>query len=469
METIYDVVVIGGGTNGPLIALTLLTSGFTSVALVEKGLIGRGREGRAANYAATGMIQPGSRYIGSDRSIVYTDAIDCRSLRRLAGDLLTETAFVIPTFPDYPFPYREPLALDMYFGVYDYYSRIALHKPHQRLTREELRKFEPALKRGATGGVCFSEWLVDPVRLVQAITAEAQKRGLAVFEEHELTGFITRPDGWEHVVEAAEVKNAAGSISCIRGRYFVNACGAWTGQVAELLGIRVPMRLTQGTSIVVGRRLVEHGVILFDEHGHYATMIPHGATTVIGPTNVDVSETVAANPDLARPSQCEIAYLRDIANRYLARPISEKDIAGTKCGLRPQLDEHWMLPYGATHQFAIFNHRFDGVRNTLSIIGGKLSSMVRMAQEAAAEVRAEQGVKFVPGMQGLVLAGAGDAHAPIERRHYRKSRGLRLSGATADAAAQKIYLSSLVKKDVARAHLAYHATMYLLRRKWRRV
>jgi D-amino-acid dehydrogenase len=107
----------------------------------------------------------------------------------------------------------------------------------QVLTADEARELEPALTGAVRGGVLFpDEGRCDPPRMVAAIAAAAQERGVRLrtgVDAREL-----RPDG---VVRTSE--------GDLRAQAVVVAAGAWSGRLARTLGVRLPLVAGKGYAV----------------------------------------------------------------------------------------------------------------------------------------------------------------------------------------------------------------------------
>lgn len=459
MERKCELVIIGGGTNGPAILLTALLSGIKNAALIERGKIGKGKNLSAANYAATGLIQPGAKYLASDWRLVNTDALDCRLLKAIAGDLLKETPFIMPTFKDYALPYSEPAFLDFYFGAYDEFSRIALHPAHRRLSKEEVLNSEPGLKEKIWGGVLFYEWVTNPPELSLAFAEAAKKLGGVIMEQSEVVGFETRNTRDGKIIESAIVRRSdSGTEEEVKAHYFINACGAWSPKVAGFLGLNLKLRPTKGTSIALNKRLSTNAIILFDRYGCYSVILPQGEITLVGPTNKEISEDEYRNPDKVRSELCEKVELLQIVNDKFKITVSENNIVWDKCGLRSQLNHQSVLPYDITHQSAIFDHKKDGVANIISLVGGKLSAQLQMARETVQLACKDLGIKFFWGIPGFTLDGK-PAAISISPRDYKRKKCLKLF--CDDNVDETIFSETLTRKFAAVINLCKYAIRHI--------
>ena len=379
MGDIFDLAIIGGGTNGYATFLTAVSSGL-KVVLLEKDRIGQ-----KANYASLGMIQPGLKYLHSDLDLVKMDALDCRLLRTITGDLLQSQSFILPVFSDYRFPLSKPWFWEIYLNAYDQFSDLALHpRGHWWLTGEGKKQLQQKFQKPLAEGMVFEEWVVNPMTLAKVFTFAGKFFGGTVLEQSKVVGFETVEEQAGRTIKAVRLLRPSGKIETIQAKYFVNTSGAWIPTIIKILGIssKLKLRPTRGTSIIVGRKLTEKGIILFDERKNYLVLLPQPDGTLIGPTNYDIHPRVAENPDRLWPKKFEMEELLETVNRYmtLETPLSLKDIVEIKYGLRPQIYDQGPASQ-ISHRFAIFNHRSEGVLNFTSMCGGKLSTLLTMSKE----------------------------------------------------------------------------------------
>lgn len=453
---IYDLAIIGGGTNGPAIFLTALTSEFKKVILIEQGLVGRGRENRAANGASLGMIQPGLKYVMKDINIMETDALDCRLLKVFAEDFLEEREFILPIYGDYEQKYlRQPFLWDVAFGAYDRFSKIALHRTHRKICAEDIRELEPNLRRGALKcAFGFSEWLAEPVALSAAFARAGKNLGGKVLEGCEVRQFTFENGCGRKKVRSAIVEDACGRQTEIRAKYFVNACGAWAPKIAKFWGLNMKLRLTSGVSLILKKRLANNPVVVFGKSGEYCAFLPFGGNTLVGPTNHDVAADIYDNPDLLQPAAEEQEELLTLVNRYFGARLSEDDIIGIRRGLRPQLNHRGVPPYDVTHEFSVFDHNADGLANAFSVAGGKLTCQMRIAKEVMEKVCAASGINFFWRIPFLKINRGGELaknySTLLNPNDYREKRGLELRP---DADGKKIFANSLGKEMIAKGNL----------------
>ena len=114
-----------------------------------------------------------------------------------------------------------------------------------------------------------------------------------------------------------------GATRTIRARTLVNAAGPWVSEVAGQVirgNTRTPVRLVQGSHIVVPRLTAHNGSYIFQNADkRIFFVIPYETDyTLIGTTDLDYQ----GDPALARASDDEIAYLCRSASEYLLAPVT---------------------------------------------------------------------------------------------------------------------------------------------------
>lgn len=109
--------------------------------------------------------------------------------------------------------------------------------PAEWLEAGDLRQLEPHLSAQVQGGVYFpGDQRVDPEQLSQALLRAAQQRGARLCCDEPVTGFA--PQG-----EWVQVQTRAGAR---QAEFLVLAAGAWTGDLGQRCGARIPVRPVRG-------------------------------------------------------------------------------------------------------------------------------------------------------------------------------------------------------------------------------
>jgi glycerol-3-phosphate dehydrogenase len=108
-------------------------------------------------------------------------------------------------------------------------------------------------------------------------------------------------------------------------------------------------------------------------------------------------------PDEPTASADEIEFLLSTVNRALGTPLTQADILGTYSGLRPLLDSG----EGSTADISRKHQLITSSDGLVTIVGGKLTTYRRMAEDAIDAALAQRGVSARPcRTRDLPIVGA---------------------------------------------------------------
>jgi glycerol-3-phosphate dehydrogenase len=366
---VVDVVVVGGGITGAGVALDAASRGL-SVALLERRDLAHG-----TSRWSSKLVHGGLRYLEhGDVGLAWESAVERGTmLRHVAPHLLRPLPFLIPL--DAAVDRRSAAKLLVGGRIGDGLrsaartSRRALPPP-RRVSALEARRLAPALRpAGLRGGILSWDCqLEDDARLVVAVARTAAAHGAHVLTYAEVAGL--RPDG----VDA--VDGLTGETFSVRARHVIVAAGVWTNALTDA----VTLRPSRGSHLLVrAERLGDPRTVVNvkvpGERGRWVFAIPRGDGLVaIGLTDVDAPGEPADEPV---PSAAEEDELLHRASAALDVPLGPGDVVGRYAGLRPLAAGD-----GATadlsRRHAIVEDPGSGA---LAIVGGKLTTYRRMAQD----------------------------------------------------------------------------------------
>lgn len=273
--------------------------------------------------------------------------------------------------------------------------RSVLPKP-RRLSAVETCRLGPALRTDQIRGglLGWDGQLEDDARLVTTIARTAAGRGARM---------LTKVRASSVTGGGADVHDElSGERAEVKARMVVNATGVWADQVVP----GIELRPSRGTHLVVRADAVDTRHVAFmtpvpGEANRFVLVLPQADGLVyIGLTDEPASAPV---PEVPTPAEGEIGFLLDVVNAVLATSVGREDVVGAFAGLRPLL-----LAEGRTadisREHAVLESR-DGV---VTIIGGKLTTYRRMAEDALDAALARSGVTAPPcSTASLPLIGAG--------------------------------------------------------------
>lgn len=395
---VVDVLVVGLGATGAGVALDAATRGL-SVAAIDAHDIAFG-----TSRWSSKLIHGGLRYLASGQiGIAHESAVERGVLmERTAPHLVRALPFVLPLTPQVTGPAvamaRTGIRAGDLLRIAARTHRAALPRP-RRLTAVETLRLAPALRSyGLRGGLLsWDGQLVDDARLVTAIARTAAAHGARILTR--CRALVLDGGG------ALVLDELTGTEFSLNARAVVNAAGVWAGGLAE--GVR--LRPSRGTHLVL--RAGSLGGLSTGLHlpvpgspGHFALVLPQEDGRIyVGLTDEPVEGPL---PDVPEPSEAEIGFLLDLLDSALDVPVHRTDVAGAYAGLRPLL-------YGAEGSTADLSRRhavLTARNGVVTIVGGKLTTYRRMAQDAVDAVLEGRGLPAGPCRTArLPLVGAGPA------------------------------------------------------------
>jgi glycerol-3-phosphate dehydrogenase len=372
---VFDLAVIGGGITGAGIALDAAARAI-SVALVEKRDFASGTSSRSSK-----LIHGGLRYLEQMDFRLVREALDERAtLNRVAPHLSSPLAFLVPVYGSGK---RSPLGssrlkLKLGLSLYDLLAGRGNIGPHRWIARDEALRIAPALDpEGLRGCFLYYDCLTDDARLVIEVIKAAASRGAAVANYAAARGL--GEEGGR--VSAVEVKDHLdGRNLSLRARVVVNATGAWSGEVARLSGKRSTIRLrpSKGIHVVLpSDKVGSRAAILIPSLGEqrFLFVIPWLGRTMIGTTDTDY----AGDIDDPRAEDREVEQVLESAARaFPGAGISTDDVISVFAGLRPLVAGNG----GATSELSRKEQVIESDSGLISIIGGKLTTYRKMAEQA---------------------------------------------------------------------------------------
>jgi D-amino-acid dehydrogenase len=205
------------------------------------------------------------------------------------------------------FVFQSETAFDHYAEV-DRLLAERFNLPAKRFNGDELLTLEPSLKpHVASGGWHYEgDAHLRPDVLMREMRRVLTKLGVEILERQPVTGFQIR-DG-----QAIAVKTEQGEIPCDAA---IVATGAWTPQLNQALGCRVPIVPGKGYSLTMPRpEICPTYPMIFEEHRVAVTPFRDGYR--IGSTMEFAGYDETLNRD-------RLALLRQGAEFYLKTPTAE--------------------------------------------------------------------------------------------------------------------------------------------------
>ncbi len=364
----YSALIIGGGGTGAALAHDLALRGL-DVTLVERGEVTSGTTGRHH-----GLLHSGARYAVKDKESALECIEENQILRRIAPGTFEENdgLFVAITEEDVE------------------YSHLFIEGcgdcgiPTRRLTREQALRLEPNLSPDLILAVQIPDATMDAMRMPLRFFATAKKNGAVIKTYTEVIGILKEGNT---VVGARVRDHRNGREYDLRADIVINAAGPWSGKIADLAGVEVPIRPSPGVMVAVYGRYCNMVINRMTPSGDGDIVVPQRGLSVIG-----TSSWVVDDPDNLGLPKDHIEKMYTEGAKMIPA-LRHAPMRAAWSAARPLIG-----PRGAdtgrelSRTFKCFDHADEGVEGIVTITGGKATTLRGMAEAAANVVCQKLGV-----------------------------------------------------------------------------
>ncbi len=229
MEKTADAVIIGAGANGSSIAFNLLKRGLKKVVVLERYLVASGGTGKSAaiirqHYSNELLIRMMKRCIE-----IFSHFKDY--VGGSAGFVKTGWVFLVP--PEAATGFEKNLALQQQLGVNT-----------REIAKEELLEIESRFNLDDVAHIAYEpeSGYADPYLTTMSYLQAARARGCEFIQGDPVTSFVVKKGR----VVAVKTKNRT-----ISTRTVVNAGGPWANRLAEMVDLRLPIKVSLEKDILL--------------------------------------------------------------------------------------------------------------------------------------------------------------------------------------------------------------------------
>jgi glycerol-3-phosphate dehydrogenase len=408
-----DVLVVGLGVTGAGVALDAASRGLDVVAVDAFDLAW------GTSRWSSKLVHGGLRYLANlQLDVAHESAVERGILMETTAPHLTRALpMLIPLTPSVSRSAGRISRVAMTMGdllrISAGTSRRTLPRPRGISAAETLALLPGVRREGLRGSVLsFDGQLEDDARLVIAIARTAAANGARL---HTRTRVVELSGGRAVVRDELD-----GSERRIEARAVVNATGVWAGELVD----EIRLKPSRGTHLVLrGTALPDTRVAVMapvpDAKNRFVFALPQpDGHLYVGLTDEEVDGEI---PDVPEPTEAEIDFLLEVIGTAFERPPGRDDVVGAYAGLRPLLDSG-----GATADLSRKHAVLTSRTGVVTVVGGKLTTYRRMAQDAVDAVVAQRQLSAGPCRTArLPLLGAAprealariDAPARLVRRY----------------------------------------------------
>lgn len=410
------VIVIGGGISGLCSAYYLMKEGY-AVTLIEKNDLSQGASVINAGFntprhiiplAAPGVLTQGLKWMWNSKSPFYIkprwdlEFIDWAwKFRRSATKSKVEKA--IPVLKDISLKsgvlYEEILEAVDFESHYEKKGLLTVYRT-QKARKEEIEKSKKIKEEGLDVNVLSKNEILDlqpvldesilgavyykcdahstPDNFILQFGQWLKSNGVNLILNEEVTAFVNRGEDLIGVKTESEYFEAD---------FFVLAAGTWTAQLAQILGLKIPIQGGKGYSMNVNR--------------HTGITIPAilaeakvAVTPMRGFTRFSGTMEFSGNNNLIKKER--VKAIADAAESYYSNlEIRQEEWSEARGGLRPVSPDG--LPYiGKTAKFSnlIIASGHAMIGWSLGAITGKLVSQIISNQKPLVQLKLFEPERF---------------------------------------------------------------------------
>ncbi|MEY4052848.1 MAG: glycerol-3-phosphate dehydrogenase/oxidase [Chitinophagia bacterium] len=367
-DTIWDIIVIGGGATGLGTALDASLRDYKTL-LIESHDFAKGTSSRS-----TKLVHGGVRYLQQGNIKLVREALRERGyLLKNAPHLTSVQTFIVPVFS-----WWEKIFFGIGLKVYDLLSGKLSLGDTQILSKKETLAHLPSINSNKlVGGILYFDGQFDDSHLAIELAATAIKKGATVINYFKATGFIKTNEKIT-AVECLDILSEKKYI--LKTKVVVNATGVFTNAIVKMDNQfeHDLVSPSQGIHLVIDAKFFpgrDAMMIPKTDDGRVLFAVPWHDKVVLGTTDTPIVE-ISFEP---KPLEEEIEFIIKHINRYCTTLITRSDINAVYVGLRPLVKQKTHI---SSALISREHHLSVSPSGLITITGGKWTTYRKMAADA---------------------------------------------------------------------------------------
>ncbi len=366
-ETLWDVVIIGGGATGLGAAVESVTRGYKTLLLEQLDFtIG-------TSSRSTKLVHGGVRYLEQGNISLVFEALKERGLLfKNAPHLVSNQTFLIPSYSWWHKPFYTIGLI-----IYDILSgRKSFGKSRPFSRKNTIKKMPNLIKKQLRGGIVYHDGQFDDARLGLNLAQTAIQNGATVLNYVKVTDLI-KQNGKVIGVQAKDQETQ--QKFNIKAKVVINATGVFVDGILKKDNPKAKktVKPSQGVHIIINKEFLQSDFALLipkTKDGRVLFAVPWHDKVILGTTD-EPKEKPSIEP---QATDKEIDFILETASNYLIKKPTRKDIKSVFAGLRPLAapnEQEKTKEISRNHKIMISNS------GLISIIGGKWTTYREMAED----------------------------------------------------------------------------------------